>query len=147
MFFSLPSQLRLALGKHYEALLQRADADSGRVSQDGYVQLLVDLRYLQDICSGGRSQALDAAEDADAKDAAAAAAEAGDAGGGALLSSLLARVHAAIDPFDMDVYDPFLKKSRAVLLSCSTVLLGHFTSLQPQHAQVRGRHVSWGCPF
>jgi hypothetical protein len=115
------------------------------ICQDGHVQLLVDLRFLQDICSGGRSQALDAVEDVDAKESPSS--EAGDGGGGALLSTLLSRVHAAIDPFDMDVYDPFLKKSRAILLSCSTVLLGHFASLQSQHAQVsrRGLRLRAGC--
>ncbi len=91
------------------------------------MQLLVDLRLIQDVCAGGRSQAL----------AAPGASTADDAPVLALLGELLSKVQAAVDPFDYDVYEPYLKATRGALYQRLSLLLGHFTSLQPQHQQVR----------
>lgn len=116
-----------------------------RISQDGHVQLLVDLRFLQDVCSGGRSHALHGTSLSEVESSASAGSTTGDqeapspatAASVAELPALCQQVQAAIDPFDLDVYEPFLKKARAVMYNCSAVLLGHFTALQPQHTQVR----------
>lgn len=117
--------------EEYARLIEPEAEERTNISPAGYVQLLVDLRCLQDICAGGRSSALSSI---------AVAGENGnetrEEAGANRLPSLITSVSSAIDPFDLDVYEPFLKKTRGMLYQRLALLLGHFATLQPQHTQV-----------
>lgn len=140
----MDAQLRDALTEEYQRFIQAASSGtetsaSSSISQSGYVQLLVDLWLLQDVCAGGRSQALaDASSTSEAGSQSFAAEEAS-----AALAGLVSKVSSAIDPFDLDVYQPYLKQIRSTLYQRLSLLLGHFASLQPQHLQV-SKVKKWG---
>lgn len=115
----------------YARLIEPEAEERTKISPAGYVQLLVDLRCLQDICAGGRSSALSPTSSAGENGS-----ETREETVTSRLPTLISAVSSAIDPFDLDVYEPFLKKTRGMLYQRLSLLLGHFATLQPQHTQV-----------
>ncbi|EGD72807.1 hypothetical protein PTSG_04534 [Salpingoeca rosetta] len=87
-------------------------------SQNAYIQLLVDLRFLADVFAYSRDTA---ANDASIRGH----------------DTLIQRCTDNIDPFDMNVYAPHLHRTRVSAYHRCATLLGYITQLKPMHEQAR----------
>lgn len=90
-----------------------------QIGQSGYVQILFDVSFLADILVGPETGPQV------------------DTASSAVANKLIARIRAAIDPFDLDVFTPLLQSSRTKAYHRSAVLMGFFASLNPAHQGAR----------
>ena len=116
------------VGAYNQVLAEQRDADMDkrRISQDGLVQILFDVGVLSDVLLGDGVAFRPGTKGASGESTVVADADA-----------LQARIRGEIDPFDLDVFSPFIKASLIKSYHRTSVLYGFFTQLNPTHAGQR----------
>eukprot|EP00045_Choanoeca_perplexa_P016469 m.223513 g.223513 ORF g.223513 m.223513 type:complete len:936 (-) comp17271_c0_seq2:16-2823(-) len=109
---TLTTKTRAMFTSVYRDFLAKRQETPATVCQDGLLQLLVDVNFLSDIT------ALSAEKDE--------------------LATFRKQLRAGIDPFDLDVYEPYLVSLRANSYHRSATLLGLFANIHPMHQHNRG---------
>ena len=116
----LASEYRGAVVASYSNLLDGL-VESGRtLPQASYVQLMFDFNFISDVLAGAASEEQGVPVPDDAR-----------------VEATRQRLTGLVDPFDLDVFAPFLREGRARLYQRTALLLGYFAQLRPLHAGAR----------
>lgn len=109
----------------YTSLLDDISARNATLPQPACVQLLFDFNFASDVLIGG--------EEVSSGTSSTGSGERGTSA----VEAARQRLTSLVDPFDLDVFAPFLRESRARLYQRTALLLGFFAQLRPLHAGAR----------